>query len=150
MQDLFLRYIAALDHTNHDLAGLQLWSVLERITNTIGARYDDTIARASGIMTDRRRTKQILDSIRMQRNRFVHASKGADQSETIASLTKRIVEGHLHTLCVNALKVTSLAQYADVLGLPTDGAALASTKAKLKTAMENCEVALEFHAPPEP
>jgi len=143
LEQLLLRYVAALDHTNHDVLMLQVWSILERITNLVGARYDELIEMASWIMPDRRLWKQLISGVRLQRNRYVHSSKSAPDADQVAYLAKYILEIHLLALVHNYLKVRSLTEYAEMLALPTEPATLAERKRRL-------EVALRFHTPKPP
>ena len=43
LETLIARYAAALDHSDLDVAFLQMWSILERLTDTVGGNYNDSI-----------------------------------------------------------------------------------------------------------
>lgn len=45
IETLLIRYVRALDRVDMDLAFLQIWSILERMTDTVGGNYDETIKR---------------------------------------------------------------------------------------------------------
>lgn len=138
---LLQRYGSALDLTNHDLLLLQVWSVLERAMNSVGIRYDDVIKMATWFMADRPLVKQLLECIRLQRNRFVHSSQNASQSEQIGYLVKSILEKHLWALIGNRFKVASLAEYAELLSQPVDPSALHKRRRHLTHAFD-------LHVPP--
>jgi len=69
-EQLLLRYIAALDEPNPNIAFLQLWGILEAITNTVEARYDETIRRAGWVFvkSERPMMREVLESLRHHRN----------------------------------------------------------------------------------
>jgi hypothetical protein len=125
---LLIRYVSALDQTDHDVALLQMWTILEKITGTIGANYDETIKRASWIFTNRLEAKELLECIRIQRNRYVHASRSADEAEEAAYLIKSLIEPHLLKLIENDFNISSLNEYSELVSLPTEKSALQKMK----------------------
>ncbi|HUW82030.1 MAG TPA: hypothetical protein VMZ31_04430 [Phycisphaerae bacterium] len=120
IEDLIIRYVNALDHANLDVAFLQMWSILEKLTNTVGANYDETIRRAVWRFTDRRLAGEMLESLRLRRNQYVHAAKSPEDREQITYMVKDLVDPHLHDLIRNDFRVESLEEYAACLALPTD------------------------------
>ena len=50
-----------LDNLNLDVAFLQLWAILEKINDTVGGKYDETIDRATWVFSDRRSQKICWD-----------------------------------------------------------------------------------------
>lgn len=119
---LFLRYVAALDEIHEDVACLRLWSILEKITDTVGAQYDVTIKRASWIYAEKDRPliKETLEAFRQNRNRFVHSGITGQRRRNMASLIKQIIEPHLIRLLKNSVKLKSLKEYGEFLSYPTD------------------------------
>jgi len=105
-----------------DVALLQMWSILERITGTIGTNYDKTIERTVRVIPEKTRgwAKDVLNVLRCRRNQYVHSAKTSEVSEQIAYLIKSFVDPHLFLLISNRLGLNSLAEYADVLSLPID------------------------------
>lgn len=117
---LLIRYLAALDQINPNVAFLQLWAILEKLTNTVGANYDETIKRTSWIFEDdyRLEIKETLEILRHHRNRTVHAGNMSFENSETAALLKTIVDPHLVRLLNNTFHVGSLAEYGERLSLP--------------------------------
>jgi hypothetical protein len=99
---------------------------LEKITNTVGGKYDETIKRAIWIYSRSSRglAKDMLESLRNQRNRYVHSGTSTMESDQVAYLVKSFVDPHLLRLLSNPLGVKSLEEYGEYLALPTDVSAL--------------------------
>jgi hypothetical protein len=122
LEMLFLRYISALDQANPNVAFLQLWGILEKITNTVGAKYDETIDRTCRVFSkiDRPVMKETLESLRHHRNRYVHAGGAGRENEQITYQIKRFVDPHILRLINNVFHVKSLQEYGEFLGYSTD------------------------------
>ena len=133
--DLLSRYASALESTNLEVAFLHLWGVLERVTNTVGARYDDTIRRAIWPFQDRQLAKEFLMAVRCRRNQYVHAARSGDDSDQIAYMAKSIVDPHLRRLIRNDFGVSSLEEYSQCLTLPTSIEALEKQHRQLGRAL---------------
>jgi hypothetical protein len=118
LRQLLVRY-AALSKTDPDVAFLQLWSMLEKITGTIGARYDETLRRATWIFPDGDFSSDVLRFLRNYRNQYVHSAQSSDDRDQVAQLMKSFVESHLLGLLHNDFHVQSLQEYAACLSLPT-------------------------------
>ncbi|UCD75293.1 MAG: hypothetical protein JSV91_16100 [Phycisphaerales bacterium] len=119
LEDLIQRYAVALDQTNLSLAFLQMWAILEKLSNTIGASYDETLDRVSWIFADRRLVRGLAQSLRCLRNRFVHKAVDSQERDQIAYITKDLVEPHLIALLRNDYDISSLQEYGEFLSLPT-------------------------------
>ena len=139
IQQLFVRYAQALDRSDEDTAFVNLWGVLESVTQTGRANYDKTIARATWIYEDREQAAEELGYLRMQRNRIVHASASTQDGGSSVHQLKAIVDSHLRHLLVNTFKVTSIQEYASLLDLPASTATLRHKRDELNKA-------LRFHA----
>jgi len=120
LEDLIIRYVNALDQSDHDVAFLQMWSILEKLTNTIGANYDKTLKRTVWLYNDRRIAREFLECARLQRNLYVHAAHSTEEPDQAAYLIKSFVDPHLVRLIRNDFGVTSLEEYGQLLSLPTD------------------------------
>lgn len=122
VENLLIRYAGALDQENPDLALLQMWGILERLTDTVGAQYDETIKRATWIFNKRSRplVKERLDALRFYRNRYVHSGGSTQDADQIAYMLKASLDPHLFFLIDNVFQVSSLQEYAEYLRLPTD------------------------------
>jgi hypothetical protein len=129
LRDVIGRYACALDHTNLDLASLQLWSLLEKLTNTVGGSYDETISRTVWGREDKQLQKQLLHFLRLRRNQYVHTSSSSGDRQHPTYLLKDYVDLHLAILLRNDFDVSSIEEYANFLSLPTNLETL-RTKAK--------------------
>jgi len=76
LRKLLVRYCRALD-SEATLAFLHLWGVLEGLSDTVGARYDETIRRAVFLYHDPVMMKYVLELLRHRRNQTVHAGLGS-------------------------------------------------------------------------
>lgn len=119
LQQLFARYISALDQADPDVTSLQMWIVLEHLTGTIG-KYEETADRASWIFQDRSYRKQLLNCFRVQRNRYVHGAHTANQEDQTTYIIKEFTESHLIALLRNDFQVKSLAEYVQLISMPVD------------------------------
>ncbi|MEI8190721.1 MAG: hypothetical protein WCI75_13495 [candidate division NC10 bacterium] len=116
---LLLRYSAALSTSDPDAAFLQMWGMLETITDTVGRKYDDTIRRATWIWKGGDLASEVLGYLRCFRNQYVHSARSSDGSDQVALLMKSFIDPHLLALLRNDLRVQTLAEYASCLSLPT-------------------------------
>ena len=120
LERAFRRYIAALDKRDPETSFVNLWGVLEMITQTGDGNYDKTIQRASWMFSNRALAAEELKYLRMRRNRIVHASAYTQDGASSVSQLKSVIDAHLRALLHNPCKVTSLAEYAALLDLPTE------------------------------
>lgn len=137
LESLFLRYAAALDQPNPDLAFLQMWSILEKITDTVGANYDETIKRTLWLYSAESRpvVKDMLEALRHRRNQYVHSGRAPEKGDQVAYLIKDIIDPHLVKLVQNRFEVESLREYGEFLSLPTDQATLEDRFSRLGKAL---------------
>jgi hypothetical protein len=73
-----LRYCHALDNHDTDATLLRLWGVLELVTGTTNAKYDQTVARITRMFSDSDEARLVANHIRIQRNETVHAASSPD------------------------------------------------------------------------
>ncbi len=135
LRDLLLRYISALDQVNLDLAFLQMWSLLEKITGTVGGRYDDTIRRATWTWDKPALPSAFLEAMRTHRNRLVHASSSTEQGDQVTQMVKEFVDGHFARLLRNDFDVQSLNEYSEQLSQPRDLDALRKSRRHTRRAI---------------
>lgn len=120
LADLIVRYALALDQPNLNVAFLQMWNILEWVTGTIGGPQDKTVKRATWFHLPRGIEMEVLQSLRVRRNRFVHSGTGTDEErDQIVTSIKRYVDSHLLNLIVNVGNVSSIEEYATWLDQPT-------------------------------
>jgi hypothetical protein len=118
MENLLCRYVAALDETRWSVTLLQLWSIVEKLTDTIGHNQKHLASRAARVFSDGDLARDVIEAVRCTRNRLVHAGHARPLNERWASELKRTVETHLHHLLWNTFGVTSTEEYATLLGMP--------------------------------
>jgi len=118
--EILKRYAMALDQSNMDVAFLHLWGILEKITQTVGTSYDETVKRAVRTFSDRALAGELLEAMRLHRNRIVHAAHAGEERDQVVYLIKGFVDPHLLRLIRNDFQVESLQEYGDQLRLPTD------------------------------
>lgn len=67
LEEIIIRYADAMAYSNSSLAFLEMWSILEKITDTVGAQYDKTIDRAVWVFADRGVASEALSACRLPR-----------------------------------------------------------------------------------
>lgn len=135
VEDLIIRYVNALDQSDHDVAFLQMWSILETLTNTIGANYDETLRRTIWPYDDRKIAKEFLECARLRRNLYVHAARSTEEPDQVAYLIKSFVDPHLVRLIRNDFGVSNVEEYGQHLSLPTDVKVLERDKQWIEKAL---------------
>jgi hypothetical protein len=118
LRDLIIRYAGALGSADWDSAFLQMWSILESLTATVGTGYEKTVRRASWPYSNRKRVEELVEYLRRCRNQYVHAARRNDDSQNVAQLLKSIVDQHLISLLHNHFEVCSLEEYGACLEFP--------------------------------
>lgn len=120
LEKLMVRYAIALDHADYDVTFLKLWSLLERVTNTVGDRYDKTIKRTVWGWAGRKLAIDVLESVRLHRNEYVHAATSRENRDQITFLMKSFLDPHLLRLVRNDFKVRTIEEYGNFLQLPSN------------------------------
>jgi hypothetical protein len=138
LANIFRRYAVALDHSDHNAALLLLWGILEKITATIGGPYDKTIRRIAWYFGDRRLAKDQINSLRLLRNRYVHAAHSVPDDQG-AQMAKWYVDHYLLRLLRNDFRVTTLQEFGEQLGLPRSLAKLKKRRRGLNVAIGYAE-----------
>jgi len=93
-------------------------------TIILHSRADETVRRATAIFQDRETAKEMLESLRLCRNRYVHAGQSVEEPDQIVYMVKRFVEPHLFQLIDNTFDVASLEEYAEYLSITRDAKTL--------------------------
>jgi hypothetical protein len=140
VEELFMRYIQALDRLDEDASYIRLWNILEMLTDTGKNNYDITIARAVWIYEKPRPQREELELLRTRRNLLVHASGSSHDGGVSIGALKSVVDDHLQFLLFNPFKVRSLQEYSSLLSQPRERSALLQKNRLLRTAMR-------FHSP---
>jgi hypothetical protein len=135
LESILVRYAVALDNGNLSVAFLQLWSLLEKVTDTIGSNYDETIRRTTWGWEDRQEAAEMLNFLRSRRNQFVHSAAVGKSHDQATYLMKHMLEPHLMRLVRNSFEVESLEEYGKYLSLPSTVDSLEKQKRRLGHAL---------------
>lgn len=146
VERLIIRYVSALDQPELSVALLQLWALLEKMTGTIGEKYDETINRATWHYADvdRESARAMLNAIRIRRNMYVHAARTGEEVDQSVYLMKCFVDPHLKNLIVNSPGLRTLDEYGEFLSLPTQTGKLVDDCEDFKRRIELRTVAIEL------
>ncbi|MGB5529920.1 MAG: hypothetical protein WBQ32_08115, partial [Ignavibacteriaceae bacterium] len=128
LKKIFLRYNNALDIIDYSNSIVNLWSILEYLTNT-DKGYSQTISRTSFLYGDYKIVQHFLEALRDTRNKIVHSSERDTREEALVYQLKTLVENLLSFSLFNPFKFSSREELGNFLDLPKDNSAL---KKKLK------------------
>ena len=126
------RYARALDHRDHHLSVTELWALLEYLTGTTKARYDDTIRRTAFVFRLADRQKIHLEHLRRWRNRIVHSAQGSSHAELLAQQCKHSVEALLRFHLFVKHGCGSLHEAGNLLAMTTDTAAVVAMERRAR------------------
>jgi len=136
LENIFVRYVHALDDTNWKNTFLALWSILEELTNTTG-NYEQTIKRTAFLYEDTAYHMEILNHLRRHRNDLIHEGSSTIFFETLSYQAIYYVNQLLEFHLVNHFKFESLGAVADFLGHAID-------KDKLKMSFQLLKKVVKF------
>jgi hypothetical protein len=89
---MFIRYTRALDSDDYETSYLKLWPLLEYLTDTINSNYDKTISRALFFYRDDVLSKELIEHLRLFRNKTVHTGETNRDLVPLLFQIKRIIE----------------------------------------------------------
>lgn len=118
------RYARTLDGTDYDSVLFKLWSLLELLTGTANAQYDDTVKRAAFLWADARWAKAVLEHLRGKRNEGIHADSSSEEAQRLAWQLRRFVDGLLIFHLGRAGDFASIDEVNTFLSQPVDHAEL--------------------------
>ncbi|PKI11175.1 hypothetical protein CXF78_00940, partial [Shewanella sp. 11B5] len=120
LKDGLLRYVRALDESDHNTALLRMWGALECIAAPSESNYDAVTKRCAFIFTEVNYHHQILEHLREFRNKSVHIGEQSEKAKTYCFQLQfyfiQLIMFHLR----NTKEFNSLAQANNFLDLPTD------------------------------
>lgn len=87
-----VRYVRSLDLIDEESCFRKLWSLVEYLTGTGHGSYDMTIQRIQFLLKEYGWERQVLENIRLQRNRSVHEDDSPEEVETLIWQMKHYVE----------------------------------------------------------
>ncbi len=132
-EDLIVRYADAVEETNVDQCFLSLWNCLESITGTSALRgYDSTIARAIWLFSDKPIMQEKMQSLRIMRNRLVHASQSSNYKFEYCQILRRVLHRHMQFLLMNQVGLKSFGEYAELLDAPKELMRIRAQMTKLR------------------
>ena len=123
LKKIFLRYNNALDVIDFSNSIVNLWSILEYLTNT-DKGYSQTISRTSFLYADYKIVQHFLEALRDTRNKIVHSSERDAREEALVYQLKYFVENLLSFSLFNHFKFSSREELGNFLDLPKDNSAL--------------------------
>jgi hypothetical protein len=131
------RYVRALDRRDWNASFLQLWGVLETLTNTSRERYEVTVNRTLFLTRPDRRDfdRQILMHLIDYRNKTVHAGHETQAIETLLFQLKRYVERCLGFHLWFRPRFGSIPEVARFLDLPPEQEKLRESVQLLRRAL---------------
>jgi hypothetical protein len=124
LEDALRGYAKALDQRDFNNSFLSLWSLLERLTNTLHDNYRVTVKRAIFLFKDPDFHRQILSHLKSYRNLAVHAGEETEEIETLVYQLKLYVEQLIFFHIYNTLGFLSMQETADFLNLPPNASVL--------------------------
>lgn len=129
-----VRYVRALDSLHWENSFLQMWGILESLTDTTYSSYKKTVQRASFLYSDRKLAQEILLHLKDYRNRSVHAGEESGEIEALLFQLKNHVEELIIFLVFNNFNFESIKDASDFLDLSDDEAVLTEQIRKRKFA----------------
>lgn len=120
IREIFIRYVRALDSMDFESSYLKLWSLLEFLTNTQRMNYDKTITRTLFFYKDDTHNKEILEHLRLLRNKMIHIGESRSEMDPVIFQLKRFVEGIIIFLVNSKDYFNDMEEVGYFLDLSTD------------------------------
>jgi len=124
LKEAFVRYARALDEKDQDACLLGLWSLIEGLTGTLGARYEVTIRRAANLFTSPEPNRSVLQHLREHRNGIAHSGRESELGELLVSQAKLFVEELLDFHLAQGRHFENFEEACQFLDFPGDRARL--------------------------
>jgi hypothetical protein len=117
----FARYARAVDYLEPAGAVMSLWSMIENLTGTENARYDETIRRAASLFRHRAAVRTLLENLRFHRNDIVHRGRDTDLEEMgLIAHARAVVEVLFNFHLKKGVLFSSFQEACEFLHLPQD------------------------------
>ncbi|MCG8043915.1 MAG: hypothetical protein JAY72_21200 [Candidatus Thiodiazotropha endolucinida] len=133
---LLVRYCRALDEANLSACFLGLWGTLEGLTASGNDSYNVTIRRAAFMCIEPEYHSQVLQNLRLYRNKNVHRGSVSDDIETYVYQLKRYVERLLEFHIANTFKFESVVEAAAFMDHPTSLSELRKRRRMINSAIK--------------
>lgn len=119
IETALIRYTRALDSRDWNSSFLELWSILELLTNTtMTDSHKVTVRRSAFLFQNAEYAVQVLNHLRSYRNTAVHGGKEGQNAEPVMYQAKNFVEALLEFHLSRAGEFKSLTDIAAFLDLP--------------------------------
>lgn len=136
LEAALIRYGRAMDLRDWESCYLQLWAVLEQLTNTGSGGYGITVKRASALYENGEYARQQLLHLRERRNLSVHEGKEHRDAETLMYQIKGYVEALLWFQLRAGRQFASIQDVGAFLDLPWSKVELSKRLEAIKYALK--------------
>lgn len=119
VEDAFIRYARSLDEVDHSSCLLEVWGLIENLTDTLRAKYDITMKRVASLFPDPQPHLSVLQHLREHRNGIAHAGRQTEFGEMLVSQAKYYVEELFDFHLMQGRNFSSLAEAGEFLDLPS-------------------------------
>ena len=124
MDIAWIRYVRALDDTGAEGCFLKLWSLLEYLTATKSATYEELIRRTLFTCRKRELHQLVLEHLRQRRNALVHLDDGTSAVTQHVFQLKRYVDELIRLHLVLRGRFRTMSEVGEFFSLPADPAML--------------------------
>jgi hypothetical protein len=135
-RSMFVRYARALDGLDFDATFLKLWSLLELLTVTTKARYDQTIDRALFVFQEQDLNRVRLEHLRDYRNAAVHNAMSTSLVHNSLWQLKEFVDELIRFHIMWSDRFETWADAGAFLDLPREAEALKKRLATTRVALK--------------
>ncbi len=132
ISEAMIRYTRSLDEQNWYNSYLNLWGVLEFLTNPNKWENKDNIKRTLFVYKDNEYHRQVLTHLRDYRNRLVHSNLGNTEIESFLYQLKSIIEKMINFHIGNNLNFQTFEDACNFMDLPVDRDILFEKKKKIE------------------
>ena len=134
-REVFVRYARALDGIDFDSTFLKLWALLELLTVTTSARYDQTINRALFVFQEQELNRVLLEHLRDYRNATVHDAMSTDLVHDFNWQLKQYVDALIRFHIMFSGRFETWTEAGAFLDLPRDPETLKKRLAAIREAL---------------
>jgi hypothetical protein len=113
-------YCDALDKSDYNAAFVDLWQVIEFLTNTGRHGYDVTVRRASATYKEKDYYREMINHLRMRRNILIHRGVNDGAGEELMYRSKMVAENLIKYFILNKFRFKSIIEYSEFLDMPDD------------------------------
>ena len=130
------RFTRSLDYLDKHVSFSKLWQVLEKLTDTNNANYEQMIKRVVFIVKGNELDKAILNHLRQHRNSMIHDDHQGSLIETYLFQLLRYVRMLLSYHIENPFKAASLSESASYLDETTNTGIISKRIARMQKVLK--------------